>query len=44
MDNVFLQMDGYQLYVKRLSSSTVKDNLPTMFFFARLVGMCSIVG
>ena len=32
MDTAFLQMDGYQLYVKRLSSSTVKDNLPTMIF------------
>jgi len=32
MNTLFLQMDGYQLYVKRLISSGVKDNLPTMIF------------
>ena len=32
MNAPFLQMDGHQLYVKRLSSSAVKNNLPTMIF------------
>ena len=32
MNAPFLQMDEYQLYIKRLSSPAVKNNLPTMIF------------
>lgn len=32
MNTPFLQMDEYQLYIKRLSSPAVKNNLPTMIF------------